>query len=357
MSSTDDEPAPLSRVPFAGMLVAIAALGEQLWNRLLVRVVSDREVSGLTHDLVVASAQFGELLRNTCALLGVLALTFAILEMIHPRVAAPLHQRLGLAGFAGIFVPTILLATVLPAERTTALVVLFALGAVNLLAILLSTSAGRRGAPMELRGAMVTATLASFFSFGATIVLLVGAITLWQHAHPIGTALHHAGEVSWWLALAALGVVAWPMERSRRVQVGLALVPLGLVLLAAYGGQWLAHTLEDEAFAGLSYGLLHGRLLLASMPTIYLVLHALALGVGVAGLVADDDGRRQAACAMLLLLASGVAPTTPLTLLTLALTLVMVWRVLVAQTLRAWLARARQDDLLALDHELDQAEG
>ncbi len=88
-------------------------------------------------------------------------------------------------------------------------------------------------------------------------------------------------------------------------------------------------------------------------PALYLTLHALVLGVGLAGLAAKSPLRRQASLGLLFLLASGIAPTTPLTLLMLALALTLVWRALVAQSLIEWLVRAGQDDLLALDAELD----
>ncbi len=344
---------PTRLAPFGAVVVALLAIADQLWNRLLVRVVADRELSGLSHDAIATAGQAGDLLRNTCALLGVLTLGLAITEMIQPRHEAPLHQRLGLAGFAGIFLPTVLLAAVLPAERTTPLVVLFALGAVNLLAILLSTSAGRKGATFEMRSAMVGAALGSFLAFAATIFLLIGALTLWQHAHPLGTALHHGGELLWGVALVSLGVVGWPRERALWQQLSLGAGVVALMVFAAVGGSWLDHAMENEAFSSLAYGLLHGQLLLKVAPALYLTLHALVLGVGLSGLAAKSPLRRQASLGLLFLLASGIAPTTPLTLLMLALALTLVWRALVAQSLIEWLVRAGQDDLLALDAELD----
>ena len=331
--------------PLAGV-AALSAFADFTVTRLAVRLAAAGE-NPANHLLLVRLATVGELLRNLAALAGLLALTVMVLDFLRPERPLPLMQRLGVAGFAGVFLPTVLLATILPAGRTTPQVVVFALAAANLMVALLGLTAFRHWARRPLRIGLIALAFTSIASVSAGILQLLSPVAGW--AFPISQAFRRAGEVTWLLSLGALALTAIPTQlgATRR---GLALVfgaaagavPLGLALA-------LRPREAGSAYEDVLYGATHLELLLGRTPTLYLTLLALALAGAFAGLFSPAPARRELAFGVISVAAAGYAPSTPSTLLMLVVGAGLVTR--------AYLSAAHPPapSLLAVERELDAA--
>lgn len=340
--------------PPLALLAALASLLDLFGTRLWVRVLSNREVSGLTHGVLIDLKRGGDFVRNLAAVAGLIALALALTEMIQPRAHGGLKQRVGIAGFAGIFLPTAFLATVLPAPRTTPVVVLFAAGAANLLAVVLGISSLRWPGPRVRRVALAGVAATAFFAFTSTVILLIGRITLWSAGYPLGVALRRVGEITWLLSLLGFAWAFRPrgLPRARWVPAAIGGGAVAIAALAAFVSA--RRHLEPEAHAQLLYGALHADLLVG-VPWVYAAVVATAAGVGVAGALAPEPSDRQGAAGLLLLLSAGFAPTTPATLLMMVLGVTLVGRASVARSTLAHL-RGRAQELKELQRELDDAE-
>ena len=302
VSQPPDE-APLRALPTLGVLTLACALFDLIGRRLVVRVLSDRSLATLSHDVLVDLGRGTQFVRNLAAFAGLVALASALGGFLHPRAPVPTPQRVGLAGFAGVFLPTIFLSAVLPVERTTPIVVLVACGASSFLAILFALGAVRWRGPVLLRAAVGGLATAAFFGFASTVFLVLARLLLWDTGYSVGLTLRRVGEVAWLATLVTSALVAWPIDRSRRVQAGTA-VAVALLELA-----------------------------LDSMPVAYPALVLASLPFGLAGLASGDAGRRFAGAALLFLAAGGFSPSTPLTLLFQALGVVLLARALVGEAM------------------------
>ncbi|MEM9068522.1 MAG: hypothetical protein AAGE52_08445 [Myxococcota bacterium] len=339
----------------AGMATA-AGVVDLLWTRLWVRVLSDRQISGLSIADLVELKRGGDLIRNIVGIAGLVALGVALTQFIQPRPSVPLMQRIGLAGFAGVFLPTVLLAIILPADRTTALVVLFASGAANILAVLLSVASFQRGIALRARFALVSIALTAFFAFASTVILLVGRITLWELGYPLGMLLRQIGEAAYLAALVLLAFSCWPRDRKG---AALALPGTFGVIAAAstFGVFVLAYLpLEDETFGGLLYGAMHADLFAESAPLSYAVVMSIAFGAAAMGLFSREPAVRQGSLGTMLLAAAGFGPTTPLTLLLLVLAVALVARSIVSQV-ELHAQKASERELKAMREEFDDLLG
>ena len=133
--------------PPLALIAAIAALFElllarALWNGL--PDVVDIETLRMLRDL-------GRFPRNLAAVCGIVALVFALLSFLRHAGFAPIGRRLAIAAFSGIFVPSIVVATVLPYASLRARLVVFSLGAANVLTTLIAVTAVRYRAPTGVR--------------------------------------------------------------------------------------------------------------------------------------------------------------------------------------------------------------
>ncbi len=337
--------------PPLAFLAAVASLTDLLGTRLWVRVLTNREVSGLTHGALVELKRGGDFVRNLVGVASLLALALALSEMIQPRAHSGFKQRVGLAGFAGIFLPTVFLATVLPAPRTTPVVVLFAAGAANLLAVFLGVSLLPWSGPRLRRLALACVAATAFFAFTSTVLLLVARITLWSAGYPVGVALRHVGEATWLLSLLCFAWVFRPrgLTAARRTFVilggGVAAASSVAVFVSA------RHSLEPEAYAQLLYGGIHADLFIGA-PWLYAGIVSVGVGASFAGAFAPEASLRQGAAGLALLLSAGFAPTTPVTLLMMVLGVTLVHRASAAQSTLAFF-RGRAQELDELRRELD----
>ncbi len=334
-----------SAPPLAGV-AALSAFADFAVTRLAVRLAAAGE-SPADHQLLVRLATVGELLRNLAALAGLIALLTMVLDFLRPERPLPLAQRLGVAGFAGVFLPTVLLATVLPVARTTPQVVVFALAAANLMVALLGLTAFRHWAPRPLRIGLIALAFTSIAAVSAGILQLLAPVLGW--AFPISQAFRRAGEVTWLVSLGALALMAVPtqLRPSRRaLAIGLGAaagaVPLGLALA-------LRPQDAGTAYEDVLYGATHLELLLGRTPTLYLTLLAFALAGAFSGLFSPSAGRRALALGVVSVAAGGYAPSTPSTLLMMVVGAGLITRAYLST------AHAAAPSLLELQRELDEA--
>lgn len=328
-------------------------------TRLLLRLANDPELIDVSHQTLLQLKRFGDMSRNLAGIAGLIALGLALMELIQPRPFVPLYQRIGFAGFAGVFLPTILLATLLPAERTTVLVVLVAAGAANMLVLALTLSALRWKAPWGLRIGMGMTGAAAFFAFISLTTLIVGRLTLWEAAYPLGTTLRHIGEAFFVPAIVALSIDAFPRElRGARRWGALAIgVAVGVVVGTAFALP--PAVLTPERQSELLYGASHASLFTDSIPYIYAVGFGAASALAAASALSKDSSTQQIALGTFLVLGGGYAPSTPVTLLMLVLGVTLLARSVVAKSVIQWRADTDselQDLAREMDAEMDELE-
>ena len=338
----------METIPLLGWIAVAAALVDHLGSRLLLRLATG---AGVNQSQLLNFARAGSLARNIAALAALTALAAALIDFVRPRPFMALRKRIGLAVFAGVFMPTLFLVVVLPEERTTAQVVLFATASANVLAALLGGMVLQWRAPRPLRMGVGAAVATAFLAFGAIVFLLINRTTLWQPAYPVGMLMRRSGEFAFIVALLSLGIAGWPRGRPRKVQLAVAMGACIVALVVFAVLLRVRGSVEAEIFGNALYGALHMEMLLESVPFLYVGVSAATLGLGAAGIF-GDPAEQQAAAAALLLLAGGYAPTTPFTLLLMVLGVTLATRSLIAQSTRIALRESTQD-LEELSRELD----
>lgn len=303
----------LEAAPLLGIVAAVCAVIDLALNRVAVRTLGD----SLAHEELIQLSRWGELPRNLAAVCGLVALTIALVAFLRTPVHAPVRRRLSIAGFAGIFLPTTALATLLPAERTSLQIVLFATGAANVLTVLLGLTAARRAAPPGIRIGVGIMALSALLSFTALVVALVEPIA--HTAAGVSTArwLRHAGEAFYLLIPLAVAVSVFPTGHTPRSRLSLAAGVIAAVTAATL--MWWGHEELRAEFTVIVYGATRLEMLLESIPEAYTVPLALGFGVGVGALVSDDAARRQAGAGVLLVVAAGYAARSPSRLLMMVL--------------------------------------
>ncbi|MEM1416302.1 MAG: hypothetical protein AAGH15_15445 [Myxococcota bacterium] len=340
------------RAPLLAGLAALAAYADFLFSRLTLRLAASGE-GALSHASLVRIAQLGDLVRNLAALAGIVAMSLAVVDFLRPGRQLPVSQRVGIASFAGIFLPTTLLAAMLPEARTTPRVVFFALGAAHVMVMLLGGSAFRWPAPRTMRIGLVALTLTAFAALGAGVLQVVEGAVTW--AYPVSQALRRTGEVTWLLGLAMLARSAFPtpLPRVRRILVTMVAGLVGALPLLV--GTVFRRATSGTAFEDVLYGATHLELLLRRAPTLYLTVLAVLLTAAFAGLFAPTPARRQLALGILSLAAAGYAPTSPSTLLMMALGMMLVTRsYLAAAAIHGSMPLARTEpSLLEVARELE----
>jgi hypothetical protein len=314
----------VSSSPPLAWLAACAAFLAMTINQLLVPGLGEALRRAPWLDL----GGWGTFATNLTAISGLIALSFGLLAFIRYSTMIELRQRLLVGAFAGIFLPTIAAATLFETQRTTAQVVLFALGAAHVLGALVSMSAAR-AAPS--RFARVVATCAATMAICVLLAQLLQItsqlhLSAWQAGAQ--RTLQSGGEVCYLLLLCSMAPLVLPVRADTRSRiarlVGVFVLPIVL------GGLYLAESLLDNDYALLLYHAQRVTLFIDSWPRLYTVPIGLALASSVAAVLAKDPVRKQAAAGVLLLLSSGYAPHAPGRLLTTALALVLIARALIA---------------------------
>jgi hypothetical protein len=319
------DPEPLARAPVLAVICALTALLHTLVGRLVLPALGTR----LRPTLVAQIAEAATLLQNLAAVAALVALGAGLVGLLRRAWAAGLFRRLTLAGFAGVFLPSMVLATFLPRPRTTPQLVVFATGAAYVLTVLVgATAAARRpDAPRApsadgASGSMADAALrvaAAIMAAGAGLGLLGVLLELSpmfarRALSETFSAIFAYGWEACWVALPVVGAVALrPDLRGLRGRFGVVVAFLAGALLSLVLGVLRATLRRD--FNDVLYYAFRVRALVEAAPLAYSLVFTLAVTVGVAALFAAEPHRRQGGAGILLLACAGAAPRMPLTLL------------------------------------------
>lgn len=330
-SAESDATAPMAKVPALAGIAAAAAVVELVGARFSLRIEGSREFTEFSHQQLLELDTWATFARNLSAVAALVALAVTLADWIKPRPFLSMGLRIGIAAIAGVLLPTLVLSTMLPVERTTTVVVLVATGSAHLLAVLFGAGAIPWRAPRLPRLGVTGIIGASFFAFAATVVLVIGAQTLRQHAHPIGMAMRRTGEVSFLVTVPLLALSGVPIRGWRRIGIAVGALVASLSVAAVARG---ATVLEPESWGDVLYGATHFELLLGGASYLYVAWLGLAIFAGVAALFAENPRDQQKGLAALLLTAGGFAPTTPGTLIPMILGVSLACRSLIAHASR-----------------------
>jgi len=325
----DEEWRDLEAIPLLGLVAMAAALADLSVNGVAIRSLAET----LSHPALLTLSRWGELPRNLAAIAGLVALPAALLGYLRTRRWANVQRRLIIAGFAGIFLPVVALATVLspdvlPHDERTLKLVKVGVGAANVLAVLLGLVAVRRSAPVGLRIGVALATASCFFAFSSLAMgelRFVAATRIGLLAH-IG--LRQMGEVTYLMLPISVAISLVPRAPDLRSRLALgAGVASALAIAGVFA--WGVVALRSD-FAVVLYGAQRTDLLAEVAVWGYALPLAVGFGAGAAGLASTEAGRRQAGAGLLLLLAAGFAPRTPGGLLTMVLGMALLSRASIA---------------------------
>ncbi|MBO6933983.1 MAG: hypothetical protein JJ863_03385 [Deltaproteobacteria bacterium] len=331
-AESDGTEVPMAKVPVLAGIAAAAAIVELIGARFSLRIEGSREFLELSHQQLLELKSWAAFARNLGAVAALVALAFTLADWIKPRPFLSMGLRIGIAAIAGVLLPTLVLSTMLPEQRTTLVVVLVATGSAQLLAVLFGIGAIPWRAPRLPRLGVTGIIGASFFAFTATVVLVIGAQTLWQHAHPLGMALRRTGEVSFLVTVPLLALSGLPLKGWRKVGIAIGAL-LGSCAIAAVSRG--ATVLEPEAWGDVLYGATHFELLLENASAFYIGWIGLTTLAGVAALFHENPRDQQKGLAALLLMAGGFSPTTPGTIIPMILGVSLACRALIAHAAEA----------------------
>ncbi len=318
--------AAVSRVP----PLALLAVGAALFELVLARAVWHGLNDVLAANDIVELRRLARFPRNLSAVAGLGALLVALFAFLRLPGFASIGRRLVVAAFAGVFVPSIVVAAVLPAAMVQPKLVVFGLAAANVLVTLLALTAARYRPEPALR---VAVALASATAFATLLVVGLGQLAraeggFWQAVgavlveNPSGAerlllGIRHLGELAWMGVLATgCAAAAWDRgETGARVRVA---VTVALVVACA-GGLLVVQDVSGHRFRYLLFGSFRLGLFVDDVPAVY----ALPLGLGLAGafsaLARPSPAMQQLGAGLLAWLCAGFAPHTPIQLLYLVL--------------------------------------
>jgi hypothetical protein len=311
--------------PPLSWLATLAALAAMLINQLLLPALNDSTRRPLMHQL----DRWGVFSTNLAAVSSLIALGFGLLAFVRYSTVMTLRQRLLVGGFGGfVFLPTIALAVLFERQRTTAQIVLFALGAAQVLAAIISTSAARAARGRYTRVIAILAATMAVCVLSAQVLQLVSQVRLVDWQLTAQQAAQGIGEACYLLLLAGMTPMLMPYRNDARSRV--ARLCGFFVLPIALGSMYMAERALQSDYTVLLYHAQRVTLFIDIWPRLYAVPIGLALSASVAALCATDAVARQAAAAVLLLLASGYAPHAPGRLLTGTLAIVLLARAIIS---------------------------
>lgn len=333
------QPPALHLAPPLAMLASIAAVLDLLLRRGLLRTLSGE----LGRSETRALGPWLELPMNLTAIAGTFAVTIGLFELLASRFRpawrpAPLMVRIAeaamravTAGFAGILLPSIFIATFFPVERTTGPAVFAAASAAYLLVLQVSFLTTRIGGPRSLRAAMTLVAVSAVSGFLALVVGELGPQIGWAGSYEVYQLVSLIGELSFLVVPVALLSGIIPARRERRALVAFYVgATLGLVAMLAFD-TWRASV--GPSYEAILYGALRFEVFLGRFGLVYAVPFGLFAGAGVGALLSSRPAHRQLGAASLALLASGFGPRTPAQLLMMVLGATLLGRTLVAEAL------------------------
>jgi len=322
----------LREAPPLAVMAVVAALFELSLTRIAWHGLPD--VVDL--ELLRSVRDLGRFPRNLAAVGGLVALLFALLGFLRLPGFASIGRRLAVAAFSGIFVPSIVVATVFPYATLRAKLVVFGLAAANVLVTLIGMTAARHRAPISLRLASGLVALTAFVSLavvGLGQLLAADPRSLgWVGALLSSDAsrnqsmlliLRHIGEACW-VGVVVGGTVTVlhgkPAGRDARYVVA------GLLLAATVIAAVLFREEIGHRFRLMVFGAFRLGIFIDAMPTLYAVPVGTGLAGGLVGLASRRPPVRQLAAGLLLWVAAGYAPHTPIQLLYLVLSATLITR-------------------------------
>ncbi len=314
----------VSSSPPLAWLAACAALAAMGINQLVLPGLAETARHALLHNL----ERWGAFCTNLSAISGLIALGFGLLAFIRYSTMVELRQRLLLGAFAGIFLPSIAVAALFERQRTTAQVVVFAIGAAQVLGAIVSTSAARAAPSRFARAVAWCAAAMAIFTLLAQVGQVMSELHLSVVLARAQQIMQSAGEACYLLLLCSIAPLLLPSRAGTRSR--LARLAGFFVLPIALGALYMAEAALENDYALLLYHAQRVTLFIDSWPQIYAVPIGLALSGSLAAVLAKDPVRRQAAAGVLLLLSSGYAPHAPGRLLTCTLSMVLIARALIA---------------------------
>lgn len=318
----------VQEAPALSWLAATAALAAVAIERVAAPLLGDPA----RRDLLVLLGRAGDFATNLAALSALVALGIALVAFTRHNPMIDLPRRLLLAGFSGVLLPTLLVATVLERARTTIELVLFALGAAYAVSALVNASAaGRARTWFDRALAAVASTMATAALIAQGLYTLSRTqLDAWvERGHDIARTVT---EVGYLVLLPLVAVAALPdrsSPRNRRARLS-ALFALPVVL----GAFFVAEKTLGKDYALALYDAQRVHLFVDRWPRLYAMPLALALTGTFGGVLGKDAPGRQAGAAAALIVASGCAPLAPGRLLTLTLGLLLVARVVAARSER-----------------------
>ena len=316
---------PFSGAPLLAGLAAIAALVDTLVSRLAAPTLASRAPLPVTRAVFAT----GDVAMNLAAITGLVALGGILIEVLRRGRFGSLFHRLTVAGFAGVFLPSVALSAALPRAHTTPQLVIVTTGAAFVLAVLFGMSALPARSPLPLRVAVALVTLGAAASL-LSMLLLYAPWMRQRGGGEVGAALlAHIAELTWLGTPVCAALALRPDLRSRRGRTALVLA-LGIGTALSLGFRMLRAVARSQLGDVLYYAL-RVQLLLDAAPLAYTIGVTLAVMLAVVALLARESWRRQLGAAVLLLVAAGVTPRMPGTLLMFVLGATMLGRLALAQ--------------------------
>jgi hypothetical protein len=306
------------------VLAAGASLLDTCVSRLAAPAVATRAPLSTT-KLVFA---VGDVAMNLAAVAGLAALCVVLVDALRRRRFASLFHRLTIAGFAGVFLPSIGLAAVLPRARTTPQLVLFATGAAFVLVVLFGTTALQRRSPWPLRLAVGLVTSGAAASLAAMLCVYAPWLNERAASETLTVVLVHVAELAWLLTPFSAALLLRPQLGTGRGRATLGVSLLVGALLSV--GFRVLRGLMRRQFPDILYYAFRVQLLLETAPLVYTIALTLTVMIAVVALLAREPWRRQLGAALLLLAAAGVTPRMPGTLLMFVLGAMLLGRVAIA---------------------------
>jgi hypothetical protein len=305
--------------PPLALIAALAAVIDLAINRVAVRAFA-QIADPMT---ILGWMRIGALPRNLSGVAGIVALFAALFAYLRMPGFAALYVRLPVAGFAGVLMPALTLATVLPRERMAPHLVLFGMFAAHVLICLFALAAiGYRNRGVRL--ALALALLTSLQVLVVITIASVRAIVAGGFGGPVAYLARHGGEVTWLLLPCAVAPTLRPPRWSSRWTLAGAAGALALALVVAAGiaGEQSLH----PHYSTVMYGAFRVAALPEAASIVYVAPTAVALSAGLFGVLGPDPWRRQVGAALLLWIAGGYSPRAPVQLLDTVLAVVLLAR-------------------------------
>lgn len=317
--SIDPRALVLRAAPPLAVLAAIAALVDLGINRVAARLGPDI----VEPTQALEWMRWGALPRNLAGTAGLLALLAVLGRYLRMPSVAPLYVRLPASAFAGILMPTLTLALLLPRERMAPHFVLFGMFASYILACLFGTAAlGHRHRFVRTGLFLIVLTVCQ--SFIVITIATIRATMSPGFGGPIAYFARHGGELTWLAVPLVLAPALLPRTQTSRASIAV-IAGISMCLAVTMLGLWGEAHLHPE-YSTVIYGAFRVAALPEHGTLIYVVVAAFGLGAAVGGLCSPDPWKRQLAAGLALWIAAGYGPRSPIQILDHLLAVLLVVR-------------------------------